>query len=123
MNTTDKIKAILAKIWGLVPDPIKNFVLKFYSNKKVFIPVAIAFGLVFLIIILGLLFGSKGVPVIIPSKKTPVPFVIATPTASASGDILTVTKSQLKNLNNQINSLDVGQNKLKPPAIDYDISF
>lgn len=114
---------VLSKIWGFVPPPIKNILIKFYTNKKVFIPVTVAFGLILLIIILGLLFGSKDTPVFIPPKKTPTTFMVATPEASSSGDILSVTENKLKELNIRINSLDVGQQKLSPPVIDYNVRF
>ncbi|KKQ92150.1 MAG: hypothetical protein UT58_C0011G0027 [Microgenomates group bacterium GW2011_GWC1_39_7b] len=119
----EKIKPTLNKIWERVPVPIKSLLVRFYSNKKIFIPVAVASGLMFLIIILGLLFGSKSTPIIIPSKKTPAPFIVTTPEASPGGDILTVIGNKLKDLNNQINALDINQNKLKPPTIDYNVSF
>ncbi len=123
-NLVEKIKVVLSKIWGFIPLPIKNILIKFYTNKKVFIPVAVAFGLIFLIVILGLLFGSKSAPiVIVPPKKTLTPFVVTTPEATPSGDILSVTEVKLRELNNRINSLDVRQQKLSPPIIDYDVSF
>ncbi|QQG41926.1 MAG: hypothetical protein HYV90_01275 [Candidatus Woesebacteria bacterium] len=119
-----KIKTVLLRVWGSFPLPVKNILIKFYANKKVFIPVTVAFGLIFLIIILGLLFGTRSAPVVfIPPKKTPTPFVVTTPIATPSGDILSVTEIKLKELNSQINSLDVSQQKLSPPAIDYDVSF
>lgn len=119
---------ILSKISDKIPQKAKDLFGRFsesgfYANKKIFWPVTIVFGLMFLIIILGILFGSKGAAVAVSPKKTPQPFVTATPTASSSGDILTVTENQLKDLNDQINSLDIGQNKLKPPVVNYDIGF
>src|SRR5258706_2888233 len=112
----------LSKVCAKIPQKVKNLFNRFYSNKKVFWPITIAFGLIFMIIILGLLFGSKKVSPITQSK-TPQPEVLATPEASESSDILSVSERKLKDLNNQINSLDLGQNKLKPPSIDYNVSF
>lgn len=113
----------LTRIWEKIPKKIQDVLRKFYANKKIFWPISILFGILFLIIILGLLFGSPAPAVPPASKKTPTPFVEATPEASPSGDILTVTGNQLKDLDDQINSLDLGQNKLKPPVINYKVDF
>lgn len=125
---TSPISDIMSKLSDKIPQKAKDLFGRFsesgfYTNKKIFWPVAIVFGLMLLIIILGILFGSKGAAVAVSPKKTPPPFVMATPTASPSGDILTITENQLKDLNDQINSLDIGQNKLKPPVVNYDIGF
>lgn len=120
---TSPVSKVVSKISGKIPQKAKDFFNRFYANKKIFWPITIVFGLMFLIIVLGLLFGSKGTAVAVPPNKTTAPFILATPTASPSGDILTVTENQLKDLNDQINSLDIGQNKLKPPDINYNIGF
>jgi len=114
---------VLNQIWDKIPKNIQDVLRRFYANKKIFWPIAILFGILFLIIILGLLFGSTAPAASPATKKTPIPFVEVTPEASPSGDILTVMGNQLKDLNNQINSLDLGQNKLKPPVINYKVDF
>ncbi len=125
---TSPVSEIVSKISDKIPQKAKDLFGRFsesgfYANKKIFWSISILFGIIFLIIILGLLFGSPQSAPIPVAKKTPVPFVLATPTASPSGDVLTMTENQLKDLNNQINSLDISQNKLKPPDINYAISF
>jgi hypothetical protein len=117
---TTKI-GILSKISDKIPPKVKAVFAKFYTNKKIFWPVTISLGLLLLVVILGLLFGTEAPP----SLPTPSPtvFVVSTPEASPSGDILSVTERQLRDLRNQINSLDLNQSHLAPPQINYDIKF
>jgi hypothetical protein len=116
-----KTLKIMSRVWDKIPPRIKEIIARFYTNKKIFWPVTGAFGLVFLVIILGLIFGSKQPGA--SSRPTPTPVVETTPEASPSGDVLTQTAGQLKDLNNQINSLDLKQSRLTPPSINYNISF
>ena len=60
---------------------------------------------------------------LLTANQDPRTFVLTTPESSPSGDILTVTSNQLKSIDDQINSIDIVQSKLKPPEIDYNISF
>ncbi len=98
---------------------------KFYINKKVFWPVSIFLGLVVLIAVLGLLFGSKGGQrsVITTRVATPTPFVRATPKITPENGILFETQQILEDLKNQIRAFDVKQTKLQPPSINFDIKF
>lgn len=111
------------KLVGKLPPQIRPVLAKFYSNKMIFWPVTIVFGLLFLVIVLGLLFGSPSTPA--PAKPTPspIPFVQATPIPCTGTDVLCVTGNKLKDLKNQINSLDLKQSHLAPPQINYDINF
>lgn len=111
----------VSRISDKIPPRFKEIFAKFYANKKIFWPITIALGLLFLVIILGLLFGTRTSAV--PARVTPTPFIENIPTASPSGDILTVTGNQLLDLSNQINSLDLKQSRLAPPTINYNISF
>lgn len=115
----------IKKYTDKLPEPVKAGFAKFYANKMIFWPITIAFSLIFLIIILGLLFGSRGTPQpIVIAKKTPVPVKIQpTPEASPSGDILSVTEIKLNSMNDQINALDPRQSRLQPPPIDFKINF
>lgn len=115
------IQELVSKILAKVPQPVKESLNKFYSNKKIFWPVTAALGLVILTAILGLAFGSRKTTPI--SKSTPTPEATGTPIASPSGDILSVTEQKLINLGKEIDSLDVRQAKLQPPQINYDIKF
>jgi len=114
--------SIFSKISDKIPQKVKDLFNKFYANKKIFWPITILFGIIILIIILGLLFGTPKTPTPPGSKKTPQPLE-TTPEASPSGDVLSTSDRLLKELNNQINSLDLGQNKLKPPVINYKVDF
>lgn len=118
-----RVGAYLAKVKEYIPPNIRSFLLKFYSNKKIFLPFAIVFGLMFLVIILGVLFGNKGGPGIPVGKSTPTPFIQATAAPCSESDTLCLTRNKLMNLENQINSVDPKQSRISPPNIDYDISF
>jgi hypothetical protein len=114
--------------WKSLPGKIKpilaNIFNKFYSNKKIFWPISIAFGLIFLVIVLGLLFGKRGSPqVVTMATTTPIPTIQSTPQATSSGNILTDSQNKLNDLKNQINNLDVQQSRLQPPTLDFNISF
>lgn len=114
--------------WKTLPEKLKPILVamfnKFYSNKKLFWPVSISFGLIFLVIVLGLLFGKRGVPQVVnTATPTPVPTVQSTPQATSSGDILTDSQNKLNDLKNQINNLDIQQSRLQPPALDFNVSF
>lgn len=101
---------------------LMNIFNKFYSNKKIFWPVTIAFGLIIFLIVVGLIFGKRSgkAPIKLP---TPTPFVQVTPQASASGDILTTSGEKLNNLKNQINNLDVKESRLQLPVLNFNIKF
>lgn len=118
-----KMPPFLAKISGWIPPQVKEILAKFYTNKKIFWPVTIVFGILFLVIILGLLFGSPNAPVQVVKRATPSPFVQPTPAPCSPTDQLCLTGNQLKDLKNQINSVDLRQSRLSPPQIDYDIKF
>lgn len=100
-----------------------NLFNKFYSNKKIFWPVSIAFGLIFLVIILGILFGRRTSGQNMVRLQTPTPIIRSTPQATSSGNILIDSQNKLNDLKNQINGLDVTQSRLKPPTLNFDISF
>ncbi|HTK03939.1 MAG TPA: hypothetical protein VL401_04220 [Alphaproteobacteria bacterium] len=115
----DKITQIFTKIWERIPQRIKDVLVKFYTNKKIFWPVTIAFSLIFFIILLGLLFGNKTRP-ISEIKNTPS----ATPAFqlpdSSSKD---PNSDPLQDLKKKINDFDVKQSRLTPPTINFDIQF
>lgn len=113
--------------WKLILSRVKpllvNVFNKFYSNKKIFWPVSIVFGILFLIIILGLIFGNRGGTQNVSKTPTPSPIIQSTPEATDSGDILTDSQNKLKNLKNQIINLDPRQSRLQPPNLNFDIKF
>lgn len=112
----DKVK----EIYGRLPQKIRDFLSRFYSNKKVFLPISIALGLLILTLLIGLIFGTKGVQKQVISKPTPTPVVEESPTpAPAKGGV----ETQLKDLKSQTDNLDVNQKRLQPPAIDFKIDF
>lgn len=114
--------AFLEKVLAKIPQPVKNIFSRFYANKKIFWPIAGAFGVIILIIIVGLIFGTKKQRVPTP-KSTPTPQVQTTLEASPSGDPLTVIQDQLNSIRSQINGLDVYQERLQPPSVNFDIKF
>lgn len=96
---------------------------KFYTNKKVFWPVAIAFGLIFLVLLIGLIFGKRGTKTPVTVKPTATPFIAATPVASPSAGILYDSQQKLNSLKVQIDNLDPKQSVLQPPPINFEIRF
>lgn len=115
--------SLLKNLWAKVPQKIKDMLLSFYSNKKIFWLVAGAFGLIFFTIILGLLFGSSK-----PKNQTAKMVVNPTPqsqetTAPKIKDALTETDDRLKALKTKINNLDVKQSRISPPEINFKVSF
>lgn len=96
---------------------------KFYTNKKIFWPVALAVGFLILVILLGLIFGNRNGGQTVSNIPTPSPVTQSTPVSSASGEILTDTQIKLNDLKKQVNTLDVRASRLKPPALDFDIKF
>lgn len=121
-------KNILISYWqrfiNFIPQPAKNVLLKFYHNKKVFLPVTISFGLLFLVIVMGLLFGKPTSTNSSLVKTSPTPVVTNTSQPSSEPeDIVTVTRETLKDLKSEINALDVDQSVLQPPTIDFEIKF
>lgn len=113
-----KIKNFLTPFW----EAFKR--TKFYTNKKIFYAITGLFGLMFLIIILGLLFGKRGNTPVVTTRPTPTPLITqsqATPTPS--GDVLSQIEQKLFNLKTQMDSFDTRQSRLQPPPLDFKIEF
>jgi hypothetical protein len=128
-NTPIPVKPnIFTQIWAKIPQKVKDVILKFseselYANKKIFWLVTGVFVLLVLTLIIGLIFGNKGTKNTPISKlPTPSPIVQSTPKV---GDIDTLTgiENNLNTLNNQIDTLDVNQSRLKPPTLNFDVKF
>ncbi len=100
----------------------KNIFNKFYSNKRIFWPVTIAFSLIILVTIIGLIFGTK-------SRSSQLVRVTPTPTpqngqeAPTSGNIVTDSQNKLNSLKSQIDGLDVKESRLQPPTINFNVKF
>ncbi len=94
---------------------------KFYSKKKIFWPVTIALGFLLLVLIAGMLFGTRN-GIIKTMAPTPTPQASKTPEAEST-DPLTVINSRLVKLGIQIKELDIRQSRLSPPSVDFDIRF
>lgn len=102
---------------------IKNVLVKFYSNKKIFIPIFAAFALILLTIIAGTIFGSKtNKPSNIEIGPTKSPYATPISQNQATGSA-SVFENRLKDIGSDIERLDVKQSKIKPPIIDFDIKF
>jgi len=117
-----KISQTISLIKDKIPQPAKDMFAKFYSNKMIFWPITIVFGLLFLTIILGLLFGTKTPPAVQKTTK-PTPVVVVAPNETPSTDTLSEVQTKLSDFKSQINSLDVRQSTIKPPTINFDIKF
>jgi hypothetical protein len=85
--------------------------------------VSVVFGLILLIIILGILVGKRSAGQNTTTKTSPSPAVQNTPGASPSSDVLTNNQIKLNDLKKQINNLDVKESRLKPPTLNFDIRF
>lgn len=121
---THQIKqSIVSNILAKIPPRVKSAFNRFYANKKAFWIITILLCLIFLTITIGVLFGSPKRPSTLNPKKTPQPQIQKTPEPSPDEDVLSVIESELKDLGHQINALDTAQNKLKPPVVNYEISF
>lgn len=112
---SNKIKKVLNPLW------LKFTQSKIYTNKKIFLPLSIAFCLIFLIILIGMIFGGKGAGTQTNAGPTPVPQI--SQEATPSGDTLSQYEQKLTDLKSQINNLDVKQSRLQPPSLDFKISF
>lgn len=109
-----------AKPKGKLTDLIKDV----YTNikgKKIFKLLAILFGIIFFIIIIGSIYSivknSRG-------NKT----VLSSPSPVATAQVILTeeskkSKSVLEELKNRILNLDINQKHLTPPSIDFNISF
>jgi hypothetical protein len=103
---------------------IINTFNKFKSNKRVFLPVSISLGLIFLIIVIGVIFGKRTTTqVVTKNAATPTPIVQSSPQATTSGDVLLTNQNKLNDLKNQINNLDIKEGELQPPTLNFDIKF
>lgn len=111
------------KLVSAMPLPVKAAFAKFYNNKKIFLPVSISFGVLFLVIVIGLLFGKPATTTSPSLRTSPTPMVTSIPQSSQPEDIITVTRNVLKDLKSEINALDVNQSILKPPSIDFEVGF
>ena len=129
LNPAPSIKQnILQNIWIRVPQKLKDVLTRFsesgiYGNKKVFWLVTGAFGLIFITILIGLVFGSGGTS----TKSTKVKLV-PTPIAETTSvpeakDALMEADDRLKALRARINSLDVKMSRLSPPQVNFKVSF
>lgn len=127
INTADQIQTPPPQKQSVSLEQIKllakDVFLKIYSNKKIFYPLAIALGLVFITMIIGIIFGSKTSAPQVMTFVKPTPPSISINTATQSADPLTTIQGTLDNLNNQINAFDVKQNRLQPPTLNFNISF
>lgn len=113
-----KIKGFLIPFW----EAFKR--TKFYTNKKIFYAITVLFGLMFLIIILGLLFGKRGNTPTVATRPTPTPLITqnqASPTPG--GDVLSQIEQKLFDIKTQMDSFDVKQSRLQPPPLDFKIEF
>ncbi len=110
------------KLLEKIPTPIKNLFAKFYENKKIFWPVTGAAGAIFLILILGLIFGKRQMA-ISTTKPSPTQSQNQATSVPSTPDQLQQIQMTLGKIKDQITNLDVTQAPLQPPGIDFKISF
>jgi hypothetical protein len=114
----------LQKVMEVAKQIFREIYQKIISNKIIAISLAALFGIMLLIVILGLIFGNKG-PKNVSVSPTPTrkPFILSTPESPTGSDIISVSQKRLDSLKTQINDFDAKQTRLSPPAINFDISF
>lgn len=100
-----------------------NLFNKFYAKKKVFWPVTIFFMLILIIVILGVLFGGNAVPQPLVTKPSSSPFIIPRPTFRPATGVLGESAEKLIKSREFLDNLDVFQNRLKPPTLNYEVRF
>lgn len=118
VEPASKINIIL----GRIPQPVKDNLTKFYANKKIFWPVTGAVSVVFLILILGLLFGKRQMDSAL-IKPSPTPDQKQTVFVPSTPDQLQQIQITLGKIKDQISNFDVNQATLTPPDINFKISF
>lgn len=95
---------------------------KFYSNKKIFWLITSLFSLIILISISGLIFR-----LVRSNQKTTIQTSTPTPMAQTQTEEkkepLDLAKEELTKLDGQIKNLDIKQQKLMPPAVDFKVDF
>lgn len=82
----------------------------------------VSLGIIVIIVILGLLFGKRGIMSGISSAPTPTPFVLITP-PPAIPNSLSTSPDKLNQLKDQIEELDVKQDRLQPPPLNFNVGF
>jgi hypothetical protein len=114
----DKVLPILKGIW------LKFTQTKFYQNKKIFLPVSISMGLLFFVILIGLIFGGKKTSPTVITKPSPSPTSVQSSSVPGVGtDALSQIEQKLIDIKNQIIELDVKQSRLQPPTLNFKIEF
>lgn len=97
---------------------------KFYANKKIFWPVTVFFVIVFLIVVLGLLFGKKKpTEPVVTDRPSPSVFIAPRPTFPPMEGMLGEAAEKLSTLRDFIENMDVRQGRLTPPKLNYEIKF
>ncbi len=129
----EKTKNIILNLWSKVPQKAKDIFVKIYFNiqnlaksesgKKIFLPITIAFGLVFLILVAGLLFGNRNkVATFVKTSPSPIS-PIQTEAPGDNGSPLSQIEKKLNDLKTQIGTFDAKQSRLTPPTVNFNIKF
>ena len=121
----NKIKEIIERVRPFLANYRLRFTqTKFYQNKKIFFPVSISVGLLFLVILIGLIFGGKKRTQVVKNTPSPTPTFSGTTNPDTTGeDALSQIEQRLNDLKNQITNLDAKQSRLQPPTLDFKIKF
>lgn len=131
MENSQPAQPIQNQVPVQAPSPVpQNKVIemlsKFKFDKKKLIIIGAVFG-IFLVLLILISVISKSVKNIVSVKSTPSPTtsdvnIEPTPQSTVSGE-LSPYQTQLGDLKNQINSLDVYQSRIKPPEVNFKIDF
>lgn len=118
----EKLINIGLNLWSKIPQKAKDFLTRLYSNKRVFWPITIAFGLIFLMLIAGLLFGNRN-RTTTSVKNSPSPTPQNQNVVPEDNDPLSQIEQKLSDLKNQISTFDAKQSRLQPPTVNYNVKF
>ncbi len=94
---------------------------KLYKNKLIFWTITSLFGILFLVLILGLLFGKRS-KTETTIKASPTPQSTTQPITQGDGPLFQIDQ-KLKDLKTQITNLDVKQSRLRAPTVNFDVKF
>lgn len=110
-----------------IKSTVKDWFKRFYSNKKIFLPISIGLGLIIFTVLIGLIFGNKNGHTAVKVNPSASPSVTDIPQEISNNqtttDPLTKISKDLKDIKFQLDSLDTQQKKLQPPEIDFDIKY
>lgn len=112
-------------------EPLSEIRLTNYLNKfekKLFIPFLVIFVLVLLFLFFFLKNQKYAPQITIPSpaptpSPTPIIEQVTSPSAYATDSAILKIEEDLKNINNDLQSVDLKETSLYPPLLDWEVKF